>query len=328
MSDLSMQRLRRLLLLIPVVARAARNGKGVPLARAAEACGARSAAQVRDDLAAVQGLWVDPDGAEEAIDLYVEDGEVQVTYAHHFRTPPAFSLAEGAVLLSALAPFEKDGSRPVKEAIRKLRKAVPEVLRGEADRLAKGLDLDGKPPEPWAPSLQQAIAQRLEASLEYRAVADGEVKKRVVEPRLLFQRGGLWYLAAWSVEKQAEHLFRLDRVVSVELGSRLFGAHQGPPVARYLKKGLFFESGAEVEVTLRFTGLSAALAKARAAGRVEVGADGDVSVKSRVTPGNFLVGQVLGYGGEATIAAPKEAVALLTRQARALLELYADEPAR
>jgi predicted DNA-binding transcriptional regulator YafY len=318
-----MQRLRRLLLLIPVVARAARSGKGVPLARAAQACGARSAAQVRDDLAAVQGLWVDPDGAAEAIDLYVEDGEVQVTYAHHFGTPPAFSLAEGAVLLSALAPFEKDGSRPVQEAIRKLRKAVPEVLRGEADRLARGLDLDGRPPEPWAPSLQQAIARRLETSLEYRAVADGEVRKRLVEPRLLFQRGGPWYLAAWSVEKQAEHLYRLDRVVSVELGSRVFGAHQGPPVARYLEKGLYFESGAEVEVTLRFTGLSAALAKARTAGRAETGADGSVSVRSRVTPGNYLVGQVLGYGGEATIAAPREAVELLTAQARALLAVYA-----
>jgi proteasome accessory factor C len=323
MSDLSVQRLRRLLLLIPVVARAARSGRGLPLARAAEACGARSEAQLRDDIASVQNLWVDPSGAEEAIDLYVEDGEVQVTYANQFGTPPAFSLAEGAVLLAALAPFEKDGSRPVKEAIRKLRRAVPEVLRGEADRLAKGLDLGGKPPEPWAPSLQQAIAQRLETTLEYRAVADAEITRRVVEPRLLFQRDGLWYLAAWNVEKKAEHLYRLDRVVSVELGTRLFGAHQGPPVARYLEKGLYFASGAEVEVTLRFTGLSAALARSRYPARAEAGPEGAVSVKSRVTPGNYLVGQVLGYGGEATIAGPKEAVELLAKQARALLEIYA-----
>jgi proteasome accessory factor C len=229
-------------------------------------------------------------------------------------------------LLAALAPFEKDGSRPVKEAIRKLRRAVPEVLRGEADRLAKGLDLGGKPPEPWAPSLQQAIARRLETTLEYRAVADAEITRRVVEPRLLFQRDGLWYLAAWNVEKRAEHLYRLDRVVAVELGTRLFGAHQGPPVARYLEKGLYFESGAEVEVTLRFTGLSAALARSRDPARAEAGPDGTVTVKSRVTPGNYLIGQVLGYGGEATIAGPKEAVELLARQAKALLALYAAGP--
>jgi proteasome accessory factor C len=123
------------------------------------------------------------------------------------------------------------------------------------------------------------------------------------------------------VEKKAEHLYRLDRVVSVELGARVFGAHQGPPVARYLKKGLFFESGAEVDVALRFTGLAAALAKSRSAGRAE--ADGAVVVKTRVTPGNFLVGQVLGYGGEATIDGPKEAVELLEKQAKALLAVYA-----
>ncbi len=320
MSDLSLQRLRRLLLLIPVAARAARNGRGLSLARAVEACGARSEAQVREDIAAVQSVWVDPSGAEEAIDLYVEDDEVQVTYAHHFGTPPSFSVAEGAVLLSALGPFEQGGGRPVKEAIRKLRKAVPDFLREETDRLAKGLDLGERPPEPWAPSLEQAIAQRRETTLEYRAVADAEIGKRVVEPRLLFQRGGAWYLAAWNVEKQAEHLYRLDRVVSVELGARVFGAHRGPPVARYLKKGLYFESGAEVDVALRFTGLSAALAKARQAGRVE--ADGAVVVKTRVTPGNFLVGQVLGYGGEATIDGPKEAMELLEKQTRELLRIY------
>jgi hypothetical protein len=33
---------------------------------------------------------------------------------------------------------------------------------------------------------------------------------------------------------------------------------------------------------------------------------------------------VLGYGGEATIDGPKEAVELLERQARALLGVYAD----
>jgi predicted DNA-binding transcriptional regulator YafY len=103
----------------------------------------------------------------------------------------------------------------------------------------------------------------------------------------------------------------------------VFGAHKGPPVARYLKTGLFFESGAEVEVTLRFTGLSAALAKARYATRAEAGPDGTVNVKTRVTPGNFLVGQVLGHGGEATIAHPEEAVDLLTTRAKALLTLYA-----
>jgi proteasome accessory factor C len=73
----------------------------------------------------------------------------------------------------------------------------------------------------------------------------------VVEPRLVFHRDGRWYLAAWNVARGEEHLFRLDRIVSVELGTRVFGEHQGPPLARY-GKSLYSQSGAERVVTVRY----------------------------------------------------------------------------
>lgn len=322
MSDTSMQRLRRLLLLLPAVVKAEQAGKGLPLAKAVEACGARSEAQVREDIAAVQGLWTDPATGEGAIDLYVEDGEVGVTYAQDFGRPPAFSLAEGAMLLAALAQHERDGSKPVKDAVRKLRKAIPEVLRADADRLARGLDLGEPPPEPWASALQEAIDRRLETTLQYRAVADADVSPRVVEPRLLFKRGEAWYLAAWNVAKEAEHLFRLDRIAAVELGTRVFGRHRGPPVGRYLKEGVFFQTGAEVEVTLRLTGHSAALAPQQFGKRATAQADGSVLVRTRITPGPFLASRVLGYGGEATLVGPPEQVEAVTDAARALLDAY------
>jgi hypothetical protein len=44
---------------------------------------------------------------------------------------------------------------------------------------------------------------------------------------------------------EAEHLYRLDRIASVEPGTRVFGAHRGPPVARYARRSLYLESGDE-----------------------------------------------------------------------------------
>lgn len=76
-------------------------------------------------------------------------------------------------------------------------------------------------------------------------------------------RDGQWYLAAWNVGKGAEHLFRLDRIATVEPGTRVFGEHKGLPLARYARRNLYFESGAEREVTLRFRG---AAARSRASG--------------------------------------------------------------
>jgi proteasome accessory factor C len=317
-----LRRIRRLLLLLPAAARAARNDRGVPLAEAARLTGARSTKQVIEDVDAVASMWIDPGQGGELVHLYVEDGEVHALYSEPFGKPPALSLAEGAVLLAALSPFAKDAGKPAREAARKLRKAIPEPLRPEADRLAAGLDVISDPPGPWAGALREAIDKRVEATLEYRAVADAAAEKRVVEPRLLFQRDGQWYLAAWNVAKQAEHLFRLDRIVTVELGTRVFGEHKGPPVARYAKRNLYFESGAERDVMLRFRGNAARLARERYGTRARANADGTVSVTLKVTPGNYLFGVVLGYGGEATIEAPADVVAQLQERVAELHRLH------
>jgi proteasome accessory factor C len=318
-----LRRIRRLLVLLPAAARAARSGRGVPLAEAVRLTGARSTKQVIEDVDAVSSLWVDPGEGESLVHLYVEDGAVHALYSEPFGKPPALSLAEGAVLLAALAPFEKDAGRPARDAARRLRRTIPEPLRPEAERLAAGIDVASAPPGPWAGALREAIDKRVETTLEYRAVADAAAEKRVVEPRLLFQRDGQWYLAAWNVAKGAEHLFRLDRVATVELGTRVFGGHKGPPVARYARRSLYFESGAEREVTLRFRGNAARLARERYRERARERADGTVSVTLQVTAGNYLLGVVLGYGGECTIAAPADVVAQLRERVEELGRLYA-----
>jgi proteasome accessory factor C len=324
-SEAYLKRLRRLLLLLPVAARAATKGRGVPLSRAVELTGARDEAEVIADVTAVSdALWVAPGSSEDVIDLYVENGEVHLTYPQAFGTPPAFSLVEGAVLLTALVPFEKEGAKPVKDAIRKLRRAIPEQLRPEAERLVHGLDLVRAPPGPWAGALREAIGKRVETVVEYRAVADAAAVRRVVEPRLLLHREGQWYLAAWNVEKAQEHLFRLDRIASVELGTRVFGEHKGPPVSRYARKNLYFESGAEREVTIRFSGTSARLARERWGERASQGDDGTVTVRMKVTPGNYLFGVVMGHGGEATVEGPVDVVAKFRERLSELAALYED----
>lgn len=323
-----LRRIRRLLLLLPAAARAARNDRGLPLSDAARITGARSPNQMIEDVDAIASLWVDPGEGGDLVHLYVEDGEVHALYSEPFGRPPALSLAEGAVLLAALSPFESDAGKPVRDAARKLRKAIPDPLRPAADRLAAGLDVAAEPTGPWAGALREAIDKRVETTLEYRAVADAAAEKRVVEPRLLFQRDGRWYLAAWNVAKEAEHLFRLDRIVTVELGTRVFGEHKGPPVARYAKRNLYFESGAERDVTLRFRGAAARLARERYGARARANADGTVSVKLKVTPGNYLFGVVLGYGGEATIDAPLDVTAALGDRVAELRRLYGAEDAQ
>ena len=146
--------------------------------------------------------------------------------------------------------------------------------------------------------------------------------RHIVEPRAVFHRDGRWYLTAWNVEKDEEHLFRLDGIASVELGTRVFGEHKGPPLTRYVGRRLFFETGAEREVTIRFRGTAARLQKERYGARARENPDGSVSVTMRVTPGNYLMGVVLGYGGEATVEAPEDVADALRKRVAQLAEIY------
>jgi proteasome accessory factor C len=312
-----------MLLLLPALGRASVRGKGITIAKALELTGARNEKELREGLEALHELWVAPDESdgELPVALYEENGELYLTYAGPFGTLTAFSLAEGAVLLAALKPFEKDGAKPVKDAIRKLRRAIPEILQEEADALAGGLDVAIAPPEPWAGVLNEAIARRLETVLEYRAVADDRVESRTVEPRTLFQRDGKWYLAAWNAARGEEHLYRLDRIATVVPGTRVFGGHKGPPTSRYAKN-LFFASGQERDVTIRHSGSSALEVRQRKRARLHEEAGGTVTVTSRNNPGNYLFGLLLGSGGEAAVAGPADVVEAFEKRLGELEGLY------
>lgn len=314
------RRLRRMLLLVPAAWKA--GPKGLPLAEAVRLTGARSEAELFSDVTALGSLDIGPSMPEDFLAVTVENGRVIVDSASRFVAPPPLSLREGAALVAALRPHEKGGGRAVTSALQKLRRAVPPILRRAAERLARGTDFQVAPPGEWADSLEEAIQRRIEVTVEYRAESTGAVGARVLEPRLVFPQDGHWYLAAWNVEKREEHLYRLDRIVSVVIGTRLFGDHKGPDVGRYRRRSLYFESGDEREVKVRFTGGAAAFARERWPERVSRNADGSVTVGARLAPGNFLLGWVLGYGGQAEVESPPEVRAQLRARVDELARTY------
>jgi proteasome accessory factor C len=241
----------------------------------------------------------------------------------HLSSPPPLSLREGAALLAALRPFEGNSGRTVESASRKLRRAVPEPFRETAEALARAMDYPVDPPGEWADALAGAIERRLEVAVDYRAEASGTVAKRTLEPRAVFHKDGHWYLAAWNVAKSEEHLYRLDRIAGVTVGTRFFGEHKGPPLDRYRARHLFFQSGSERDVSVRFTAEGALLALEQWPERSTRNADRSVTVVARLAPGNYLLGWVLGYGGQAEVSDPPDVREQLRARVAELEQLYA-----
>jgi proteasome accessory factor C len=314
-----------MLLLLPAAWKA--GPAGLPVEKAVKVTGARNAREIEDIVTSLGFLELGPAMPDDFLSVSVEDGRVHVDSALRFLEPLPFSLREGAALVAALRPFERHGGPTVSSAIRKLRRAVPEPLRGTADDLARATDFPVGPPGPHAEALAAAVQDRREVVLEYRAEATGTARPRTVEPRTVFHREGHWYLAAWDPAASAERLYRLDRIAGVAPGTRVFGEHKGPPLERYRRRHLYFESGAERDVTVRLRGGAAEQVREPPGARAERQADGSVRLTTRVTPGNFLLGWVLGLGGEAEIEAPPDARALLRDRVEELSRRYADPPA-
>jgi proteasome accessory factor C len=311
---------RKMLVLIPVAWRA--GPEGLPIEKAVKITGARSVKEVEEVVSTLGMMEFGPSMPDGGLLVSIEEGHVIVDRALHLRSPPPLSLREGAALLAALRPFEKNSGKAVPAAVRKLRRAVPEPFRKTAESLARSIDFQVDPPGEWADTLAEAIQRRLEVAIDYRAEASGTVAQRTVEPRTLFHKDGHWYLAAWNVAKGEEHLYRLDRIASALLGTRFFGDHKGPPLERFRTRQLYFQSGSEREVTVRFTGEAAPLALEQWPERSTRNADGSVTVRARLTPGNFLFGWVLGYGGQAEVAGPPDVRAQLAARVTELERLY------
>jgi proteasome accessory factor C len=316
------ERTRRLLVLIPAAWKARDRG-GLSLADAARLTGARSTKVVEDDVLSMHGLSLAPSFPEHEVMLELANGRIHAALTAQLVEPPALSLREGAALLAALRPFEQDGGATVKAAARKLRHGIPVYLRPRADELARATDFQIDAPGEWASSFEEAIDRRVEVTIEYRASATADATRKVLEPRLLFPQEGHWYLAAWNVERKEEHLYRLDRIVSVVLGTRVFGAHQGPRVDRYATKQLYFQSGQEREVQVRFRSIAAKVAEERWPSQCEVQADGSVVVTAHLTPGPYLYAWVLGFGGDAEVVGPEDVRSSFQEHVETLRRTYA-----
>jgi predicted DNA-binding transcriptional regulator YafY len=139
----------------------------------------------------------------------------------------------------------------------------------------------------------------------------------------VIDHAGVWYAIGHDLGRGAERTFRVDRVLSVRETGKSF-ADPGPlDPARFQREQLFFPSGREQPVTLRFSQAAAAWALSRYGSRARPLADGraDVSIES-ASPG-YAVGLALSLAGEAEIAGPQPARDALRDEAERALGRYA-----
>lgn len=205
-------RLRRILAVLPWVA----ERPGVTVAEVTERFGIERD-ELLADLNVVFMVGVYPYTPDALVDVVIdEDDQIEVRLGEAFRRPLALTPAQNLALLAAgtalLATPGTDPDGPLARGLAKLATAVG------AD---PGRDLSVDLGDAASGAQRQLMAEALEADrqvrLRYYTLGRDRAEERVVDPWLLRNEAGHWYLAAFCHRAEAPRTFRLDRVLDAEV---------------------------------------------------------------------------------------------------------------
>ncbi len=315
------ERLRRLLLVVP----AARRRPGIRLDELAKELGL-DPAELRADIDLLGLVGRPPYDPDDLIDISVDElGRVSVALDQSFSRPPQLVALE-ALALAAAAEEVAPADPAVMAALGKLTDKLPASARQLYAALAKRVASSTPAPKGTAAILAQlrkAAEDLCEVALDYDKDGRATVEQRVFRPHAVIDHAGRWYVIGEDAAKGAERTFRVDRIRSVRETEQKF-ADPGPmDPLRFQREQLFFPTGRELPVRLRFSAAAAPWALSRygkKAQRLE-GGGAEVVIESAGTA--YAVSLALSFAGEAEIVSPPEAREALRGEVERTLHRYA-----
>jgi proteasome accessory factor C len=310
------QRLQRLLALVPYVV--SRNAVG--LAETAATFGV-SERELVDDL---NMLWCVELRAPDPycpIDLSYEGGEIVVSEAESIGRPLRLAVDEASALLVALrmlVDVAPSGSAALSRTIAKLEAAAGEAAAVSAQ---VQVQVDKGDAGDVLGELQDALLRQRRIHLRYYVPGRDEATERDVDPMRLLVVEGRTYLEGWCRRADGVRLFRLDRVLGLEV---LDVPAEVPPEAepKDVDEGLYRPSPQDIRVELKLRPGGHWVAEYYPCESVERNGD-ELRVTLRTPDTRWVRRLALRLGEDGQVTAPAELAAQVSQDAAAALAQYA-----
>jgi len=282
-------RLRRLLALLPWVA--AHEGPTVE-----EVC-ARFSLETEDllaDVALVSMVGVPPYSPGDLFDIVVEGGRVWVHLSPSFdrslRLTPEEALGLVAAGASLLAVPGADPEGPLARGLAK----VAATLGVDPEET---IDVDlGYASAAVLRALLDASAARRRVRLDYYTHGRDERTTREVDPYRVYADHGQWYVVGYDHLRDEERLFRVDRVVDIELLDDTFDLTDEPRTL-----GLFEARADDPRVVLELAPEAAWVVEVYPVEAVETRPDGHIRVTLAISARPWLERLLLRLGPRARV---------------------------
>jgi proteasome accessory factor C len=298
-------RLRRLLAMVPWLS--AQDGPTVE-----EVC-ARfgvTAAELRDDLELLTlHVGVPPYTPDRFFDLSIEGDRVYARVTPSLDRPLRLTPEEGLALVVAGQALGADGA---------LASGLAKVAGVLGIDPADAVDVELGPVDgSTLATLRQAVADRTRVRIVHYGEARDAAIDRVVDPWLVANQGGTWYLVGHDHVRAAERSFRIDRILDVEV---LDEAASAPPAGVAVTGGLGDDAP---RVVLDLAPEGRWVAETYPVDAAEPAADGHLRVTLAVGGTAWLARLLLRLGPAATVVdAPPELADARRAAAARILERY------
>ena len=315
----STERLQRLLALVPYVV----SRKSVGLAETAAAFGV-SERELVDDLNLLWCVELRAPDPYCPIDLSYEGGEIVVSQAESIARPLRLAVDEASALLVALrmlaeVPGLEDRSA-LSRLIVKLEAAAGDAAAASA-QVAVQVDIPDEETEGLATQIRAALSAGRRLHLRYYVPGRDEATERDVDPMRLLVVEGRSYLEGWCLRAEGVRLFRLDRV----LGLELLDVPSAPPaeaVGVDVDQGLFRPSPDDVHVVIELSAAGRWVAEYYPCESVTDLPDGRLRVVLRTPDTGWVRRLALQLGEDGRVISPSALASGIREAATAALANY------
>ncbi|HEY2127945.1 MAG TPA: WYL domain-containing protein [Streptosporangiaceae bacterium] len=311
-------RLQRLLALVPYVV----SRKAVGLAETAAAFGV-SERELVDDLNLLWCVELRSPDPYCPIDLSYEGGEIVVSQAEQMDRPLRLAVDEASALLVALRMLAEIGAGGERSALSRTI-AKLEAAAGEAGvpSAQVAVQVDKIAQQAQLTQLQDALARRRLVHLSYYVPGRDETTERDVDPMRLLVVEGRTYLEGWCRLAEGVRLFRLDRVLGLQV---LDQPAEVPAEAepKDVDQGLYRPAPEDLQVEIELAPLGRWVAEYYPCEDAADLGDGRLRVKLRTPDGRWVRRLALRLGENGRVVAPADLAAQVREDASAALAQYA-----
>jgi proteasome accessory factor C len=321
----SAERLRRLLALVPYVA----TRRVVGLADTAATFG-MTERELIDDLNLAWCVELRAPEPYCPIDLSYEDGEISISQAESIARPLRLAADEASALLVALrmlaeaASFGQraDGDHGDGDAVARLIAKI-EAAAGAAGAPSSqvAIQIEHQDRGGMAAALSGALAAGHRVHLRYYVPSRDEATERDVDPMRMLVVEGRTYLEGWCRRAEGVRLFRLDRVLSVDvLDVPAEVPESAEPVD--VDAGLFTASPSDLLAELELAPAARWVAESYPCESVEELPDGRLRIGLRTPDTTWLRRLALRLGEDARVVSPAGLADEVSTTAAAALAQY------